>query len=90
MLRIQGPTITHKASTQAILLLHVWLNELSPMIWRRLLIRGDNTLEDLHYVLQISFGWDDSHLNVFHIHSRDFSVYHQDRLVSRLSKYNLV
>jgi len=28
----------------------VWLDT-SPMIWRRLLVRGDHTIADLHYIL---------------------------------------
>ena len=31
----------------------IWLREISPMIWRRVLLRSDQTLADLHYALQI-------------------------------------
>ena len=48
--------------------LHVWLRQISPMIWRRLLVRSDSTITDLHHILQIAFGWSDEHLNRFHIH----------------------
>jgi hypothetical protein len=34
---------------------------ISPMIWRRLLVRDDSTVAQLHEVLQIAFGWDDEH-----------------------------
>jgi len=27
------------------------------MIWRRLWVRSDSTIADLHYTLQIAFGW---------------------------------
>ena len=40
---------------------------ISPMIWRRLLVRGDSTVAQLHEVLQIAFGWNDEHLNRFEI-----------------------
>ena len=56
--------------------LHVWLRQISPMIWRRLLVRSDSTITDLHYILQIAFGWSDEHLNRFHIHGQDYGVYH--------------
>lgn len=46
------------------------------MIWRRLLVRSDSTIADLHYTLQIAFGWSDEHLNLFHIHGQDYGVYH--------------
>jgi hypothetical protein len=56
--------------------LHVWIRQISPMIWRRLLVRSDSTIADLHYTLQISFGWSDEHLNLFHIHGQDYGIYH--------------
>ena len=34
--------------------LHVWLREISPMILRRLLVRSDSTIADLHYTLYAS------------------------------------
>ena len=55
--------------------LHVWIRQISPMIWRRLLVRGDSTIVDLRYTLQIAFGWSDTHLNLFHIHGQDYGVY---------------
>lgn len=52
----------------------VYLREISPMIWRRLLLRSDQTLADLHYALQIAFDWDDYHLHQFLIHGRRYGV----------------
>jgi hypothetical protein len=57
-----------------IYLLHVWIRQISPMIWRRLLVRGDSTLADLHHTLQIAFGWTDAHLHRFRIHGRDYGL----------------
>ncbi len=56
--------------------LHVWIRQISPMIWRRILVRSDSTITDLHYTLQIAFGWSDEYLNRFHIHGQDYGVYH--------------
>jgi hypothetical protein len=67
--------MTHKPCTE-IYRLHVWIRHINPMIWRRLLVRNDSTIADLHYTLQIAFGWSDSHLNRFHIHGQDYGVYH--------------
>jgi hypothetical protein len=55
---------------------HAWLRGISPTIWRRLLLRSDQTVADLHYALQLAFGWSDSHLNMFRIHGKDLGVYH--------------
>ena len=46
------------------------------MVWRRLLVRSDSTMADLHYTIQIAMGWSDAHLNQFHIHGKDYGVSH--------------
>lgn len=56
--------------------LKVSLREISPLVWRRLLVRSDSTIADLHYTIQIAIGWSDVHLNRFHIHGQDYGVYH--------------
>jgi hypothetical protein len=50
--------------------LKVVLLGISPMIWRRLLVRSDHTIADLHYILQIALGWIDTHLHQFRIHGK--------------------
>lgn len=48
----------------------VTLRYTRPAIWRRLLLPADFTLGQLHNVLQMAMGWDDSHLHEFHIGSK--------------------
>jgi hypothetical protein len=55
--------------------LRVVLRGISPLIWRRLLVRSDSTVAQLHEALQIAFGWDDEHLNRFEIRGREYAVY---------------
>jgi hypothetical protein len=38
-----------------------------PPVWRRLVVRDDSTLAELHDVLQAAFGWWDCHLHEFEI-----------------------
>jgi hypothetical protein len=38
-------TMTNVASA-AVYRLHVWIRQISPMIWRRLLVRSDSTIAD--------------------------------------------
>jgi hypothetical protein len=52
--------------------LRVVLRGISPLIWRRLLVRSDTTLAHLHDILQIVFHWSDEHLHRFHIHGREY------------------
>lgn len=46
------------------------------MIWRRLLVPGDYSIADLHFILQIAFDWDDWNLHRFFIHGKDYGIYH--------------
>ncbi|HRI29488.1 MAG TPA: plasmid pRiA4b ORF-3 family protein, partial [Chitinophagales bacterium] len=41
------------------------LKDSKPKIWRRVLIPADSMLEELHAIIQIVMGWDDSHLHQF-------------------------
>ena len=54
----------------AIYQLRVVLCGVSPMIWRRLLVRSDTNLAQLHQVLQATFGWGDYYLHEFRIHGK--------------------
>ncbi|MBQ1018169.1 plasmid pRiA4b ORF-3 family protein [Micromonospora sp. D93] len=54
--------------------LKVGLREAKPPIWRRLELPADISLADLHDIIQVAFGWDDSHLHVFETPYGDFGV----------------
>jgi len=56
--------------------LRVVLEGISPLIWRRLLVPGDYSIADLHFILQIAFDWDDWNLHRFFIHGKDYGIYH--------------
>lgn len=45
----------------------VTLEGIRPPIWRRVVVGGDATLAQLHDVLQVAMGWEDSHLHSFWI-----------------------
>jgi hypothetical protein len=50
------------------------LRAISPLIWRRIVVRDDWTLDQLHRVLQVAMGWEDSHLYEFHVEGRKYRV----------------
>src|SRR6266702_1121442 len=56
--------------------LRVVLRGVSPLIWRRLLVRSDSTIADLHATCQRVLGWSDEHLNRFVIQGREYGVWH--------------
>jgi hypothetical protein len=47
--------------------LHASLRDIKPVVWRRVRVPADLVLGELHEVLQIAFGWDDSHLHDFEV-----------------------
>lgn len=52
----------------------VFIQKVSPSIWRRLLLRDDQTLAVFHDALQIVFGWSDEFLHRFHLRGRIYAV----------------
>ncbi len=64
-----------KVSTKApaIYQLKVTICNIDPPIWRRLLVAGDTTLGNLHWILQLGMGWTHSHLHLFKIGDGEYS-----------------
>lgn len=60
--------VTSKQSDQ-VFKLHVSLNETNPVVWRRIMVPASFSLEALHSVIQLSMGWQMSHLYDFQIGS---------------------
>lgn len=61
-------------SPLAAFVLEVTLADVRPAIWRRLRVAQSLTLRELHHVLQIAFGWNDSHLHEFRAGERRFGI----------------
>ena len=55
-------------------LVYIWIRDIHPLLWRRVLVRADSTLADLHWVFQIAFGWTDFHLHRFRIRKTDYAI----------------
>jgi len=71
----QSSSVIHDDSVE-IYQIRIWIKGISPMIWRRLLIKNNSTIADLHHSIQIAMGWDDEHLNQFIIRGKSYGVYH--------------
>lgn len=54
--------------------LKITLRDVSPAIWRRVLVPSELTLLELHHVIQITMGWEDYHLHDFTINRRRYAV----------------
>jgi hypothetical protein len=47
--------------------LRITLRDIEPAIWRTVIVPAEMSLGGLHEVLQIAFGWQDSHLHDFEV-----------------------
>ena len=54
--------------------LRIVLRDVSPLIWRRLLVPNNIDLARLSRILQILFSWSGEHLHCFHIHGQDYGT----------------
>jgi len=65
---------TEDTQIEEIYQLHIRLGGISPMVWRRILIRSDSTLEDLHLIIQILMNWTNYYLHRFTIRGKEYAV----------------
>lgn len=52
--------------------LRIRLKSISPMIWRRILVRSDSSIAQLHKTIQYLMGWSNEHLHRFVIHGVEY------------------
>lgn len=73
-----GKAVAKLAPSHTQLQLKVTLLDIRPMIWRRLLVPAAIKLPKLHAVLQIAFGWTNSHLHAFRCGHQSYEAYYPD------------
>jgi hypothetical protein len=54
--------------------LRIFVKGISPMIWRRILVRSDTNIADLHEMMQILMHWYDVHLHHFLIRGKRYGI----------------
>jgi hypothetical protein len=69
--------------------LRIVLRDISPLIWRRLLVRSDTTLAQLHLMIQILFDWRNEHLHHFHVFGKDYGSDGAETRTVRLHRFGL-
>lgn len=52
----------------------ITLSDISPPVWRRLLVNSTTKLSDLHAMLQIVMGWTNSHLHLFEKDGKQYGI----------------
>lgn len=63
---------------QPVYTLKITLLGTDPPVWRSVIVRGDVSLEDLHYVIQFAMGWTNSHLHQYFVGKRRIGEPHPD------------
>ena len=58
----------------AVYQLKIHLLGISPHICRRVLVRGDTSLAELHHVFQIAMGWENWHLYRFKLWGKEYGI----------------
>ena len=66
--------MTASAAPLSLYQLRIVVCDISPLIWRRILVYSDTTLVHLHAILQILSVWSDEHLHSFHIHGKEYGA----------------
>ena len=74
--------------TQSVYQLKITLRGIRPAIWRRVQVRGDSTLEHLHWVIQFAMGWTGSHLHSFAIPGMDHAMSKPGLSLDELDTYD--
>lgn len=54
--------------------LRIRLDRISPIVWRRLLVRDPTTIAALHASIQLAFGWSDDHRHQFLIYGKAYGI----------------
>jgi len=67
-----GPKTSAPRRSGSALQLKVTVAGSKPPVWRRLTMPESITLHRLHELIQIAFGWTDSHLHVFEIDGKEY------------------
>jgi hypothetical protein len=80
--------MTASSTPLSIYQLRVVLRGISPLIWRRLLVRSETTLAQLHTILQIVLAWSDEHLYGFYVHGMGNSTIAARPMVDNLALQN--
>ena len=68
------PSVAGDDRLAAVYQLKIHLVGISPHIVRRVLVRGDTTLAELHHVFQVAMGWENWHLHSFKLWGKEYGI----------------
>jgi hypothetical protein len=69
---------TRRRPSKTVFQLRISLMDVTPTIWRRLLVPGEIKLSKLHTIFQAAMGWEDYHLHYFEIEGQRYGIPDED------------
>ncbi|MEO6958432.1 MAG: plasmid pRiA4b ORF-3 family protein [Burkholderiaceae bacterium] len=73
-----------------VITLHIALEGIEPLIWRRIAIDSDITLRGLHHVIQAAFGWTDAHLHEFVVEEQTYAMLDNENVLDTIEDINQI
>jgi len=58
--------------------LKITLRNITPPVWRRVVVPAEAPLHHLHQIIQAAFGWQNSHLHAFDVDGVEYGIPHED------------
>lgn len=62
------------AKQHTVIVLRVNIADITPPVWRRIVVDSDISLRSLHHIIQAAFGWDSAHLHDYRIEGKDYCM----------------
>jgi hypothetical protein len=72
--QIASETSPRTSAAGSVFRLKITLLDTKPPVWRRVLVDGSTTLDNLHEVIQAAFGWWNRHLHEFEVDRTRYSI----------------
>ena len=71
--QIKHNTVKYDTNKNPIYQIKITLNNISPPVWRRVLVHRDTNLHELHNIIQYVMGWDRYHLHEYDVNGQSYS-----------------
>jgi len=69
------------AKQHTVIVLRIAIADITPPVWRRLVVDSDISLRALHHIIQAAFGWNSAHLHDFRIEGRNYCMLDNEYIV---------
>jgi hypothetical protein len=89
----EGLTDSSSSDIESVLQVKITLKNITPKVWRRLLVNSNFTFEDLNFIIQEAFGWTVGNVHIFRTFDSlllvEDKMYHVFQLARRYTGLNV-